>query len=295
MNSVLRLNMTLPGLDPDRLSGDVRGVARHGRVRRRVGLHRGDHRRAPRRRRRVDARDARVHRHARRPHDDDRGRGAGVAAAAARPVARRGRPRRPRSREWWTGRGDARRRLPTRGVRGARQELGRPRQADGRSGRGVARRVDGRAVRLPRHACARDARPAYEAASADHDRGQRASGCASRGAVRPAVRAARVPAGARGLLLRAVRGARHDRLRRVTATRSRARVRERRSRQVVGGDRPVLPARGDHLRRMADARHQVVGALARHHRRRAPRRGHLRDPHARAVPRAGASRAATTA
>ena len=44
------------------------------------------------------------------------------------------------------------------------------------------------------------------------------------------------------------------------------------------------------LRRMADARHPVVGALARDHRRRAPRRGYLRDPHARAVPRACGTR-----
>ena len=61
----------------------------------------------------------------------------------------------------------------------------------------------------------------------------------------------------------------------------------------VGRAGPPSPPRGDDVRRVADARHQVVGALARDDRRRAARRGHLPDPVARGLPGARTSGATT--
>ena len=207
--SVVRFNCIQPGLEPVEMSARYQAFVDMAELRRRArppGHLAGG---APRCRQRLEPVAADHGRTRLRSHQEDHGHARRAARAVARPAsARRGhRGARPRQRR--ALRGHRRHRLPRERVRGARQGLGEARRAAGRSDRHDAQGVDRRAVRVPRHHRAGDAASVHAAAShADARRLEQGRG-APRRALRPAVPAAGQPARARGLLLRAVRGARH--------------------------------------------------------------------------------------
>ena len=205
--SVVRFNCIQPGLEPERDGAALPGVRRDGGLRRRARSPGDLARGAPRRRERVEPvaaghGGARVRAHARRSWR----RSTRCSSPLHDPLrARRGhrgaRPRQRRAASIVTGGIGYRRER----VRGAREGLVGTRRAAGRSDRHDAQGVDRRAVRVPRDDGAGDAPSVHPAAPHAHARRVEQGGGAPCGALRAALPAARQPARARGLLLRAVR------------------------------------------------------------------------------------------
>ena len=267
VNSVLRLNIDTAGPEPTRLS-EVRGITRHGHVRRRRGLRRGHDRDSTHGTlTTVDARDARVHRHAHRRHEDIPSR-CSLLYRLPRPlrVAKTLRcstwPRR-------TGRGDARGRGPPGGD-----------AADGKSCVDHGRLMDDSRALLTRG-------PASRSTTAHVDRSRQSLGrnrtaIMIGGSARPGARlgrtirpAVRPPRTSRPEAYSAAVRVRHMRLRRVTAARALRFMFVSDGPDVVGRDRRFLH---EERRRSGwqTPEHRMVDALARDHRRRAPGRGRLR-------------------